>query len=48
VELDYALAWAESRRQVEVTAAAPVVDQRSTRGRILDSSELLRLPCRAA
>jgi hypothetical protein len=45
VELDYTLDVGARQELVDVTAAAPVVDTRSTTaGGVLDSDELLRLP----
>ena len=45
VELDYTLSLGARQELVDVTAAAPVVDTRSTTaGGVLDSDELLRLP----
>jgi hypothetical protein len=45
VELEYTLSVGAFEALVEVTAAAPVVDTRSTTaGGVLDSDELLRLP----
>jgi hypothetical protein len=45
VELDYTLSVGAFQELVDVTAAAPVMDTRSTTaGGVLDSDELLRLP----